>query len=65
MLTVEALSFRYHRLTAFSELSFELAGGEIGVLVGANGSGKSTLLSCLAGWARPQSGHIKRLILNA
>lgn len=47
-------------LGAFTlELALTVAPGETVVLVGPSGSGKSTCLRCLAGLARPASGHIR------
>lgn len=39
-------------------ISFSLAHGELGVLLGSSGSGKTTLLRCLAGFEKPHSGEI-------
>jgi iron(III) transport system ATP-binding protein len=40
------------------DLSFELAEGQIGCLLGASGSGKTTALRVLAGFAKPSAGSI-------
>ncbi|PWB60351.1 MAG: heme ABC exporter ATP-binding protein CcmA [Bradyrhizobiaceae bacterium] len=42
----------------FSELSFELAGGELLALTGPNGAGKSSLLRLIAGLVRPSAGAL-------
>ena len=42
----------------FSDLSFELARGELVALMGESGVGKSTLLNLIAGLDLPDAGHI-------
>jgi putative ABC transport system ATP-binding protein len=41
------------------DLSFQMAPGELGLLLGPSGCGKSTLLSALAGLLRPAAGSIR------
>jgi ABC-2 type transport system ATP-binding protein len=43
------LTKRYGRLTALSDVSFSVRGGEVLGLIGPNGSGKTTLFECLGG----------------
>jgi heme exporter protein A len=42
----------------FEQLQFDLAPGQLALLVGANGSGKTTLLRVLAGLAHPTRGRV-------
>lgn len=42
----------------FTELSFELATGDLVALTGPSGSGKSTMLSILAKWEVPTQGKV-------
>lgn len=58
-LRVEGLAYRYGLIDVWSDVSFELAPGEVAFLEGPNGSGKSTLFRCLAGWARPHEGTVE------
>jgi iron(III) transport system ATP-binding protein len=55
---MRALSKRYDRVVALSEVSLTLEHGRFLVLLGPSGSGKSTLLRCLAGIERPSAGSI-------
>jgi heme exporter protein A len=42
----------------FEQLQFELASGQLALLVGPNGAGKTTLLRVLAGLAEPSAGSV-------
>lgn len=59
-LQVERLSFaRERRRLVLSEVTFELAAGEVLCVLGPNGAGKSTLLRCVIGAERGWSGDIR------
>ncbi len=47
------------RRTILEGLSFELAPGQIGCLLGASGCGKTTALRAIAGFVTPQRGEIR------
>jgi iron(III) transport system ATP-binding protein len=47
------------RLRVLDELSFSLAGGEIGCLLGSSGCGKTTALRAVAGFVRPSDGAVR------
>jgi branched-chain amino acid transport system ATP-binding protein len=55
---VRELTTAYQGLIAISEVSIEVAKGEIVCVAGANGAGKSTLLKSIAGMERPRSGQV-------
>lgn len=59
-LKAEAVSYSYEgmKTPALDSVSLDIEKGELAVVCGSNGSGKSTLLRCLAGLARPSSGHV-------
>jgi putative ABC transport system ATP-binding protein len=57
-LEAQTVSKTYKRLTAVDRASIDVRRGEVGVLMGRSGSGKSTLLTLLAGWQRPDQGHV-------
>ena len=52
MFTVSHVTKRYGKLTANSDISFEVGDGQIAVLLGPNGAGKSTIIKCIAGLLR-------------
>ena len=59
MLSVSGLTKRFSAFTAVSDVSFDVAEGEILGLIGPNGSGKSTTFNCVAGMYQPSAGSIK------
>jgi branched-chain amino acid transport system ATP-binding protein len=58
MLSVHEVTTAYQGLVAISQVSIEIAKGEIVCVAGANGAGKSTLLKSIAGAERPRAGDI-------
>lgn len=58
MLSVQGLTKKFGGFTAVSNVSFELAQGEVLGLIGPNGSGKSTTFNLIAGTLAPTQGRI-------
>jgi putative ABC transport system ATP-binding protein len=48
-------------ITVLRDVSLDLSGGEVTLLMGPSGSGKSTLLAVLSGLLRPDSGEVVAL----
>ena len=61
MLEVSGLIKRFGGFTAVSNVSFNVAEGEILGLIGPNGSGKSTIFNLLSGTLAPTGGSIRFL----
>jgi branched-chain amino acid transport system ATP-binding protein len=59
LLSVRGLTKRFGGLTALSDVSFDVAAGEIFGVIGPNGAGKTTLFSCLVGAQTPTFGEIR------
>jgi ribose transport system ATP-binding protein len=59
VLSVTGISKRFPGVQALSDLSLEVAAGEIHALVGENGAGKSTLTKIIAGVQAPDEGEIR------
>jgi branched-chain amino acid transport system ATP-binding protein len=59
VLEVTGLSKRFGGFTAVSDVSFQVADGEILGLIGPNGSGKSTIFNMLSGTLVPSAGSIR------
>ncbi len=58
MLSLEGVSSAYGKVPAIQDVTLEVGGGEIVVLLGANGAGKSTLLRTVSGAMNPTRGRI-------
>jgi ABC-2 type transport system ATP-binding protein len=63
MISTVALTKRYPRVTAVSELTVDIEPGVVG-LIGANGAGKSTLMKMVLGLLPPTSGSASVLGLD-
>ena len=58
ILGINHLTKRFGGLIAVSDLSFEMAEGEIVGLIGPNGAGKTTVFNCLSGFLPPDEGEM-------
>lgn len=58
-LAFDNISKVFPGVKALSDVSFEVAPGEIHALLGENGAGKSTLLRILSGVFRPTAGEVR------
>lgn len=54
----EHIDKKFGGVHALSDVSFEIARGEVHALVGENGAGKSTLMNILSGLFLPDSGQV-------
>ena len=59
LLSVEALSAAYGRVTTLWDVSFTVADGEIVTLIGSNGAGKTTTLRVLSGLLPVRAGSVQ------
>ncbi|MBI1737432.1 MAG: ABC transporter ATP-binding protein [Candidatus Rokubacteria bacterium] len=57
-LAVQGLTKTFGGLTAVQQLSFDVAEGTIGGLIGPNGSGKTVTFDCITGFYPPDAGHV-------
>lgn len=58
LVRLDGISKSYAGIKALSDVSFDIAAGEVVCLAGENGSGKSTLIKILAGVEPPTAGRI-------
>ncbi|MGY4464703.1 ABC-type branched-subunit amino acid transport system ATPase component [Bradyrhizobium sp. LB9.1b] len=56
-LKLENVGVQFAGLRAVSDVSFEVAPGEICAVIGPNGAGKSTLFNAIGGYVR-STGHV-------
>jgi branched-chain amino acid transport system ATP-binding protein len=59
VLRVERLSKHFGGLAAVSEVSLDLAPGELHAVIGPNGAGKTTLINLLSGDLAPTAGSVR------
>ena len=59
VLRIEHLSKTFPGQVALSDVSVDVAAGEVHALVGQNGSGKSTLIKILAGYHQPDDDGVE------
>ncbi|MEA2223628.1 MAG: branched-chain amino acid transport system ATP-binding protein [Solirubrobacteraceae bacterium] len=59
MLEVRDLTLRFGAITAFEDVSFDVAHGELLAVIGPNGAGKSSLFNVLSRVYEPQSGSVR------
>ena len=58
-IAVQGLSHRYGGVAAVTDISFDVAAGEIFGLLGPNGAGKTTTLESILGLVTPDQGRIE------
>src|SRR5215203_1697771 len=56
--SVIGISKRFGKTSVLENISFEVAEGEVLVLLGASGSGKTTILRIIAGLEMPYTGKV-------
>lgn len=59
LLALERISLSFKGVKAVTDISFEVAAGEICALIGPNGAGKSSLLNVINGVYRPEQGAVR------
>lgn len=57
-LKVEKVTLNFGGVRALSEVSLEVANGELVSVIGPNGAGKTSLLNCISGFYHPSTGQI-------
>ena len=58
LLQVDNVSLRFGGVKAISDVSFDIAKGEIRAIIGPNGAGKTSMLNVINGFYHPQEGSI-------
>ena len=64
LIETRGLTLHFGGLRAVDGVDFTLNPGEIHALIGPNGAGKTTFVSLLSGRRLPQSGTIRRGVLD-
>ncbi|HEY6065968.1 MAG TPA: ABC transporter ATP-binding protein, partial [Thermoanaerobaculia bacterium] len=59
VLSAEGLTKRFGKREVVSNVSFEIAAGEVFGFLGPNGAGKTTTIRMLVGLARPDAGRVR------
>lgn len=60
VLAARSVTRRFGHRRVLQDVSLEIHGGQVILLVGPNGAGKTTLLRVLAGLLRPSAGRVER-----
>ncbi|HSF04191.1 MAG TPA: ABC transporter ATP-binding protein [Methylomirabilota bacterium] len=58
MLRLQGVTKRFGGLTAVREVTLEVGAGDLLGIIGPNGAGKTTLFNVIAGYYRPEAGHV-------
>ena len=58
LLAVDAISLSFGGVKAITDVSFDIAKGEIRAIIGPNGAGKTSMLNVINGFYNPQQGRI-------
>lgn len=58
MLEIRGLTKRFGGLSALTDVTFDVGGGEIVSLIGPNGAGKTTCLNLITGFYEPTIGNV-------
>src|ERR1700719_2040586 len=58
LLSVDSVSLSFGGVRALTDVSFDIAGGEIRAIIGPNGAGKTSMLNVINGFYHPQEGRI-------
>jgi branched-chain amino acid transport system ATP-binding protein len=58
MLEVRGLTLRFGAITAFEDVSFDVARGELLAVIGPNGAGKTSLFNLVSGLRRATAGRV-------
>ncbi len=59
ILSIEHVAVRFGGVTAISDMTFDVARGELVSLIGPNGAGKTTAFNVVTGFLRPSQGVVK------
>jgi branched-chain amino acid transport system ATP-binding protein len=59
LLAVEGVTLGFGGVTALSDVTFEVRGGELFAVIGPNGAGKTSIFNCISGVYRPGTGRIR------
>lgn len=58
LLSLKNVTRKFGSLTALSDISMEVAQGELRAIIGPNGAGKTTLFNLISGYFPPSSGEL-------
>jgi len=59
ILEAESVSLRFGGVRALTDVSFQVARGELFSIIGPNGAGKTSMVNCVSGRCRPTEGAIR------